>query len=287
MRSRRPLRAAALGDTDPFQPSRARPVRVRARSMAADTHFEPHRHAWAQLAYCATGIVQVTAAVQGGGSRSSAAGEGGDEVTYIVPPSRAVWIAPGARHSVHVLEDAEFRTLYIHAGATPPGWSGCRVLVVSPLLRELVQALDQPELPRTREQLLTGLVCDELQRAATQDLGVPLPDPARGDKRLRALCEAVLRAPSERATLAQWAADVGASERTLARLFREETHLSFSEWRQQIRLLEAVCNLARGVAVNTLAQELGYASASAFIAMFRKKLGVSPQRYIQAAMVMS
>lgn len=77
---------------------------------------------------------------------------------------------------------------------------------------------------------------------------------------------------------------VGASERTLARLFREETQLSFSEWRQQIRLLEAVCNLARGVAVGQLAHELGYASPSAFIAMFRKKLGVSPQRYIQSAL---
>jgi AraC-like DNA-binding protein len=58
-------------------------------------------------------------------------------------------------------------------------------------------------------------------------------------------------------------AKVGASERTLARLFREETHLSFSEWRQRIRLLEAVCNLARGVTVSKLAHELGYASASA------------------------
>lgn len=277
MRSRRPLRAAALGDTDPFQPSRARPVRVRARSMAADTHFEPHRHAWAQLAYCATGIVQVTAAVQGGGSRSSAAGEGGDEVTYIVPPSRAVWIAPGARHSVHVLEDAEFRTLYIHAGATPPGWSGCRVLVVSPLLRELVQALDQPELPRTREQLLTGLVCDELQRAATQDLGVPLPDPARGDKRLRALCEAVLRAPSERATLAQWAADVGASERTLARLFRDELGTTYQQWRQQAVLAHALPLLARGVAVSDVAAATGYASDSAFTAMFKSAMGVPPR----------
>ena len=277
MRSRRPLRAAALGDTDPFQPSRARPVRVRARSMAADTHFEPHRHAWAQLAYCATGIVQVTAAVQGGGSRSSAAGEGGDEVTYIVPPSRAVWIAPGARHSVHVLEDAEFRTLYIDASAAPAGWADCRVIVVSPLLRELVQALDQPELPRTREQLLTGLVCDELQRAATQDLGVPLPDPARGDKRLRALCEAVLRAPSERATLAQWAADVGASERTLARLFRDELGTTYQQWRQQAVLAHALPLLARGVAVSDVAAATGYASDSAFTAMFKSAMGVPPR----------
>ena len=54
----RALRSAPVGDTDAFRPTRQRPVRVRARSMAADTHFEPHSHAWSQLAYCASGIVQ-------------------------------------------------------------------------------------------------------------------------------------------------------------------------------------------------------------------------------------
>src|SRR4051812_22715088 len=54
-------RFTPVGDTDLFTPDRSRPVRVRARSMPTDTHFEPHRHAWAQLAYCATGIVRVNA----------------------------------------------------------------------------------------------------------------------------------------------------------------------------------------------------------------------------------
>ena len=36
------------------------PVRVRARDMPADMHFEPHRHAWGQLAYCASGVIQVS-----------------------------------------------------------------------------------------------------------------------------------------------------------------------------------------------------------------------------------
>eukprot|EP01034_Spumella_vulgaris_P009850 gene9850-12502_t len=83
-------RITPVGDTDPFRPSRERPVRVRARSMAADTHFEPHQHAWAQLAYSASGMLQVIAA---------RGPDALDEVTYIVPPSRAVWIAPGARHA--------------------------------------------------------------------------------------------------------------------------------------------------------------------------------------------
>ena len=260
--------AQPLNDIDPFRPDRSRPVRVRARAMPADTHFEPHSHAWAQLAYCASGIVQVSADAPDG------------EVTYIVPPSRAVWIAPGARHSVHVVEDAQFRTLYIDASAVPPGWSGCRVMVVSPLLRELVQALDaESQGGRTREAKLTALVLDEIARADTQPLGVPLPAAQGGDKRLRALCEAVLRAPSERATLAQWAADVGASERTMARLFRDELGTSYQQWRQQAILAHALPMLARGMPVSHVAAASGYASDSAFTAMFKSAMGQPPSRF--------
>ncbi|MEO5671051.1 MAG: helix-turn-helix transcriptional regulator [Ramlibacter sp.] len=265
---------AIVGDTDFFQPNRRRPVRVRARSMAADTHFEPHSHAWSQLAYCASGIVQVTA------EQDAATG---DEVTYIVPPSRAVWIAPGARHSVHVLEDAQFRTLYIDASVTPAGWGGCRVIVVSPLLRELVRALDPaaPDvtLPKTREERLTSLVLDEIAHADIQALGVPMPHAQSGDKRLRALCEAVLRAPSERATLEDWAAEAGASERTMARLFRAELGTSYQQWRQQAILAHALPLLARGVPVSHVAASSGYASDSAFTAMFKASMGEPPSRF--------
>ena len=294
------LQRMPVGDTDPFTPSRQRPVRVRARALPADTHFEPHRHAWAQLAYCASGIVQVTASTP-------------DEVTYIVPPSRAVWIAPGALHAIHVLEAAEFRTLYIDASATPPAWQGCRVLVVSPLLREMVRALDTdphaslpPEgavfalgrpvgkldphasrptekavfaLSPAREALLSALVLDELTRADMQPLGVPLPHAQQGDKRLRALCEAVLRSPSERATLAEWAANMGASERTMARLFKSELGLSYQQWRQQAILAHALPMLARGTPVSRVAAASGYASDSAFSAMFKTAMGQSPSYF--------
>ena len=266
-----PSHITPVGDTDPFRPSRQRPVRVRARSLRADSHFEPHQHAWSQLAYCAAGIMQVTTEQHVGT---------GDEVTFIVPPSRAVWIAPGARHAVHVLEQAEFRTLYIDASATPPGWSRCRVIVVSPLLRELVQALDAPQpIARAREERLTGLALDEITHADIQALGVPLPHAQAGDKRLRVLCENVLRAPSQRATLAEWAAEVGASERTMARLFRDELGTSYQQWRQQAILAHALPMLARGVPVSHVAAASGYASDSAFSAMFKSAMGQPPSHF--------
>ncbi|MBE7939959.1 MULTISPECIES: helix-turn-helix transcriptional regulator [Ramlibacter] len=259
-----------LGDADAFRPSRARPVRIRARNMPADTHLEPHRHAWSQLAYCATGIVQVSTERQA---------EGGEQVSYIVPPSRAVWIAPGARHAIHVLEDAQLRTLYIHPDATPSGWHGCRMLVVSALLRELVQALDAPGLPRVREQHLSALVLDEVAQADVQALGVPLPHAEASDKRLRALCEAVLRDPSVRGTLASAAAAAGASERTMARLFREQLGTSYQRWRQQAALAHALPLLARGLPVSEVAAASGYASDSAFTAMFKSAMGQPPSHF--------
>ena len=259
-----------VGNTDSFTPSRERPVRVRARSMPVDTHFEPHAHAWAQLAYCATGVVQVTAEQ----SRNKA-----DQITYIVPPSRAVWIAPGAQHHINVLEAAEFRTLYIDASATPPGWTTCRVMVVSALLREAIRGLDRSPISPSREELLTRLVLDEIVHADMQALGVPLPHPQTGDKRLRALCEAVLRAPSDRATLAEWATGIGASERTLARLFQTELGQSYQQWRQQAVLAHALPLLARGTPVSLVAAASGYASDSAFSAMFKAAMGQSPSHF--------
>ena len=268
MPRRRP--SVVPNEAERFRPTRARPVRVRSRSLPVDAHFEPHSHGFAQIAYCASGMLQVSAAAP-----DSASGQ----VTYIVPPSRAVWIAPNALHSVYVLEAAQWRTLYVDASVAPAHWSGCRVLVVSPLLRELMQALDEPALAQQREGLLTALLLDELRCADTQALGVPLPSADGGDKRLRALCEAVLRAPGERATLAQWAADFGASERTMARLFREQLGTTYQQWRQQAVLAHALPLLARGLAVGQVAQASGYASESAFTAMFKSAMGQPPSRF--------
>jgi len=267
----RPLRQrlTPVGDTDPFQPSAERPVRVRARHLPVDTHFEPHHHAWAQLAYCSSGLLQVVAAR---GLDAS------DEVTYIVPPSRAVWIAPAVRHAVHALEAAEFRTLYMDPGVSPDGWATCRMIVVSTLLRELIPALDMAGPEPGREQALTRLVLDEITRADALPLGVPMPHPESGDKRLRALCEAVLRQPDHRATLAEWATAVGASERTLARLFRAELGMSYQHWRQQAALAHALPLLASGLPVSEVAARCGYASDSAFSAMFKAAMGVPPRQ---------
>jgi AraC-like DNA-binding protein len=245
--------------------------------MTAASRIAPHRHAWAQVAWSATGVLRVSA-----GSH-----------TYIVPPSRAVWIPSGVEHVVTVVEDAELRTLYLWqaAGVCGPAglgdgrvddgrdWRQCRVLEVSPLLRELVEQLVQPPAEAAREACLAALVQDELARARPVPLGVGLP----ADKRLRVLCEAVLDDPARHATLADWAAECGASVRTIARLFRQELGTTFAEWRQQVLLAKALSMAARRRPMAHIAAELGYASASAFSAMVRRSVGVPPSRFFASA----
>lgn len=260
-----------------FVPTPARPVRAKLRWLAADTQVMPHSHPWAQVAISTTGVIRLTV----------------NHGTYIVPPSRALWIPPGVEHAVTMVEDADLRTLYFHQprGRCGPGvprdqedaWRQCRVLEVSDLLRALVR--EMPTTPdggpaptpaeRLREQHLSALVRGELARAAAVKLGVDLPQ----DKRLRHLCEAVLADPTRHDTLADWARDTGASPRTVARLFRSELGSTFTQWRQQVILAKAVSLAAGRMPMGQIAAELGY-SASAFSAMVRKSVGQPPGRFL-------
>jgi len=257
-----------------YAPDAARPVRAKVRVLEADARVVPHAHPWAQVVFSTTGVCQVTA---------------GDH-SFIVPPARAVWIPPGTEHAVTVVERAELRTLYLlepspGAGPQPPtgnrrdDWSRCRVLEVSPLLRELVLGLArEPEggPPSARMGPLAALVADELASAPPVALGVVLP----ADKRLRALCEAVIDDPTRHARLEGWAREVGASSRTVARLFRDELDTSFGAWRQQVLLAKALSLAAEGRPMAHIAGRLGYASASAFSAMVRRSVGLAPRHLL-------
>lgn len=243
-----------------FAPTRERPIRVRSRPMPAGVRIAMHMHAWAQVAYASRGVLRLAI----------------ESSTWVVPPSRAIWVPPNVLHEVFVVEDAYLRTLYIDESAVPRGLETCRVMEVSALLREVIAAIDANDLDPSRENLLGALALDELTRAVPLPLSVPMPL----EKRLRALCEALLANPGNADPLEYWAATVGASTRTIARLFRQELGMSFSQWRQQAVLARAIPLLNQGRALSQIAQQLGYQSQSAFSAMFRRAFGESPRAFM-------
>src|SRR5262249_37064641 len=139
----------------------------------------------------------------------------------------------------------------------------CQVLPVSPLLRELI--VRATELPLQYDERgpaghVVALIVTELLSLQSLPLQLPMPH----EPRLTKLCLEMLAAPGDQRSLSDWATTVGASERTVARLFLSETGLTFGAWRQQARVLEAMGRLGRGAPVTQVAFDLGYDSVSAF-----------------------
>ena len=119
------------------------------------------------------------------------------------------------------------------------------------------------------------VIIDMVQSLETVPLHLPMPT----DDRLKRIAEAIVAKPADNRSQTDWAKVSGASVRTIARLFPEQTGMSFSQWRQQARLMAALERLAAGEPVVRVALDLGYTSQSAFIAMFKKVLGTTPGKY--------
>ena len=99
------------------------------------------------------------------------------------------------------------------------------------------------------------------------------------DPRARTVADQVLRTPADQRSLKAWAAGAATSERTLRRLFLAETGISFGQWQRQARLQATLPLLAAGASTATVARRAGYATPSAFVAAFRRTLGIAPGAY--------
>lgn len=200
---------------------------------------------------------------------------------FVVPPLRAVWIPAGTPHSISMSGPVSLRTLYFDPKLVRRLPTACVVLNVSPLLKELV--LHACEFPRMRMERLAHrrvieVIIDQMKTARA----IPLQLPQPRDPRAVRIAAALIEDPGQQETLQQLCRECGASKRTAERLFAAETKMSFSSWRQRLRLLHALRLLAAGEKVARAAIESGYTSTSAFITMFRRQLGVTPAHYFRS-----
>lgn len=240
-----------------------RPIAVLIDEYEAGFVDPWHSHERAQLTYAIDGVMSVVT----------------DQGSYVVPPQRAVWIPGGINHEVHCRTAVSLRTLYIKSDARPGLPSRCRVVAVPNLLRELI--LEAAELPIEydtdgREGRIMELILDELLIIPETHLHAPMPS----SKRLNAICVRILDDPARNDVIDDLATEAGCSRRTFTRQFRRETGMSFSSWRQHVRLLEAISRLASGQPITRVAFDVGYNSQSAFTAMFHRVFGTTPSEYL-------
>lgn len=200
------------------------------------------------------------------------------EGTWLVPQGQAIWIPPGVFHEVYSHDAVSARVLFVDPECAErlPVRSG--TVATSHLLTALVGRVVEygndysAQGPAAR---LARVVLDELAGMEAAPLLIPISK----EQRLARAMARLIQDPTSSMGLPQLARHAGASPRTLARLFQDETGMSFTQWRTRLRLVEAVQRLVGGASVTEVALDLGYSSTSGFVFMFRSNLGVSPGRY--------
>jgi transcriptional regulator GlxA family with amidase domain len=157
------------------------------------------------------------------------------------------------------------------------------VFVASDLAREVLLALTGPRgagdavpgYSRSARSRLLRVLVDELVEAREQPLHLPEPH----DGRLCALARRLHENPADNSSLTEHGRAIGASNRTLSRLFRDELGMTFYEWRTQLRIHHALVLLADGRDTTQTAYACGWANPSSFIAAFTEIIGTTPGRY--------
>jgi AraC-like DNA-binding protein len=268
------------------------------RELVNRERIDWHDHAEHQLIHPSRGVLRVFTALG----------------VWVVPPHRAVWIPASVPHAHQAHGPTRMRTLSFDASVNPLRTDRPTVLAVTPLLRELIISLTEhadgthkadgaqgaartartgaaastdaadpgdpaeatgpPYTPRQRLNL-ERVALDQFHRVDALPFHLPAPT----DDRLRAVAGILHADPSDDRSLAELGTAVGASERTLSRLFRREIGMSFPQWRTQLRLHHSLVLLAADGSVTTVATACGYANPSAFIEAFRHAFGTTPGRH--------
>lgn len=227
--------------------------------------LEPHSHSWGQLIYAVSGTMQVLAG----------------NTLWLVPPTRALWAPAGVVHSIEMRGSVAMRTIYVPVERSTRLAAASHAIDVGPLLREMILHIVKLQMLRDEvdeQRRLADVFLDLLATAEGLPLFVPMPRDARALN----VAHLLQADPAREDDIGALAKKAGASVRTLQRLFREETGMRFVEWRQRLRLLQAIALLEQGSSVTEAGAAAGYASTSAFVAMFRSQIGETPHRYARS-----
>ncbi|MHA6620765.1 AraC family transcriptional regulator [Pseudonocardia sp. DLS-67] len=225
-------------------------------ALARGRRFAEHVHPTHQLAWAESGVLSISA---------------GDTM-WALPPTRALWIPAGVRHTTAAATATAMHSLYLRPDRAPAGFDRPTALAVAPLLAALIGHLGRAELGDAERARAEAVLFDQLVPAPVASVELALP----ADDRARRVADALLADPADDRGIESLARVAGTSPRTLHRLFHDATGYGLREWRTRARIRAALRLLATGVAVGVVATRVGYRTPSAFVAAFRRVLGTTP-----------
>ncbi|MEN2975600.1 helix-turn-helix transcriptional regulator [Tistrella bauzanensis] len=250
----------------PFVDALPAPVVFRTADMPADATYPLHSHPWGEFVYAFSGVMEVRVAGR----------------HYLAPSQYGLWLPPGIEHRGLNHQAACHCSLYVStplADALPVMTCALSLTpMVMAMLDHLRHSRITPPYDEAGSRLLRVLV-DQLAVAGCAGSYLPTSD----DPQLGRVLAMLDADPGCTLSLAELARAVNTTERTLMRRSQRDLNMSLAEWRQRLRVLKAMPRLTAGEKVEAVALDLGYGSASAFIAMFRRLTGVTPDDYRRGA----
>ena len=255
-------RSASQRHSAPSISSAPETIRFCEAHLAAMTDLDEELHDWGQLAFIHNGLMELS--IEGD--------------SFIAPARFGVWIPPRARHCSYNHRPIDFGTINVASALCAALPTTPCVLDLSPLVLAIIDHFHQRQLlePQTPADLRLGeVLIDQLVLSPRRQRYLPMSE----DRLLAPVLRALEQNPADSRPLAAWAKQVHSTERTLSRRCHRELGMSFSEWRQRLRFIQALSLLERPISIKEIALELGYSSPSAFITMFQSLAGVTPDRY--------
>lgn len=244
------------------------PVFFFERVMPSDSIYPPQTHRWGEFVFSFRGVLELHA-------------EGS---LFRVPPGQGLWHPPETEHRGGNRAASLHCSLYIEpeiAAAKGLPETSC-ALTINAMVRAMLHHLrvKPPQSPYTAgESRLLEVVVDQLAIAPCTGSYLPTSNDAALSKVLAYLEDH----PGDNCPVRQLAEQFGTTERTLARKAQRDLGIPLSEWRQRLKVVRAMPMLQAGVTVENVALDLGYSTASAFIAMFRRLLDMTPDEYRKKA----
>jgi AraC-like DNA-binding protein len=234
----------------------------RSAVVPANAAYPEHQHAWGEFVYSYSGVMEVKV---------------GKDL-YLIPPQYGFWLPEGVRHQGLNRYEAHHCSLYISRDLLNDMPTTCCALSISNLLRNLLEHLleTSPTLPYSEKvRRFISVIVDQLSEAP--QMGSYLP--GTNDPALSTVLTYLENHPDANDTLHTLATLANTTERTLSRRAQRDLGMPLGEWRNRLRVIRAMGKLEAGLTVENIALDLGYASASAFIAMFKRQTQTTPDEY--------
>lgn len=241
------------------------PITVLHRKIPELAGVKAYKHSFVQFIYIEQGVLSVI----------------NEQGRYLVPPKQGIVIPANIEHELFAKTEVNLSIVYFAEAEVEDFIKQTQVVSISNFLSTLLIESKKIE-PNYQWQSSDGrllrLIRDKISQAHPLDTFLPYPK----DERLTNITEKLLKHPSLKSDLISWGKFVSVSSRTLTRVFKKETGITYSEWRQRLNIQIAIKHLALGENITNIAKLLGYESSSAFIYMFKKQMGISPNRFLKS-----